>query len=438
MEEEQQRASQGETGESAAGGTSGSAKAMANGSSVEGFKKAKAADTGPAMDPKSHLDKDGKPLHLADNSKGLVGPNKWMWENAKLIFGSEEERKSSKCLGAWCLKCEEAGKSPKECYLNYHPTRNFKAISRHFKRIHADLSTGVGASQSSQKSDKKRSTGSITLLSNRSPSSLPQSKRAKITRDSSQNAKEAVARIRLSVDEKKSLGHRMISHPTFHPCGEGRLVVVTEHMLSVPLYRSRANQPGSIDIYFTIIEKSSPAQETFFRALGELSPVQRAAEYVNEAGLENADDMMIFLQGGPGFGAPVANVSLGLEKHTSWAASALDHYSRVVLMDQRGTGRSGLITKQTLTMLFPNLFLLDHYVNTMFMSFDELNNSHPEEVQKVKVAVAEASDFLSQFRADSIVLDAEDIKDALLLRSTSKVRQGFLSFVFLRIRISMI
>jgi pimeloyl-ACP methyl ester carboxylesterase len=79
---------------------------------------------------------------------------------------------------------------------------------------------------------------------------------------------------------------------------------------------------------------------------------------------------LLFLQGGPGF---AAQRPVGRE---AWLDRALDDY-RVLLLDQRGTGRSSPATRQTLASLGS--------------------------------AKAQA-DYLTHFRADSIVLDAELIR----------------------------
>jgi pimeloyl-ACP methyl ester carboxylesterase len=79
---------------------------------------------------------------------------------------------------------------------------------------------------------------------------------------------------------------------------------------------------------------------------------------------------LVFLQGGPGFGAPRP---VGRQ---AWLDRALDDY-RVLLLDQRGTGRSSPVTRQGLAG---------------FAS-----------------AKAQA-DYLTHFRADSIVLDAELVR----------------------------
>ena len=98
------------------------------------------------------------------------------------------------------------------------------------------------------------------------------------------------------------------------------------------------------------------------------------AREVAAAGQAEADlPWLLFLNGGPGFGA------LRPEGRESWLDRALDDY-RVLLLDQRGTGRSTPATRQTLAGLGS--------------------------------AKAQA-DYLTHFRADSIVLDAELIRREL-------------------------
>ena len=82
---------------------------------------------------------------------------------------------------------------------------------------------------------------------------------------------------------------------------------------------------------------------------------------------------LLFLQGGPGSGAQRPH------GRDSWLDRALSDY-RVLLLDQRGTGRSTPATRQTLARLGS--------------------------------ARAQA-DYLTRFRADSIVLDAELIRREL-------------------------
>ena len=98
------------------------------------------------------------------------------------------------------------------------------------------------------------------------------------------------------------------------------------------------------------------------------------AREVVAAGKADTDlPWLLFLQGGPGFGA---QRPVGRE---GWLDRALEDY-RVLLLDQRGTGRSTPATRQTLARLGS--------------------------------AQAQAG-YLAHFRADSIVLDAELIRRQL-------------------------
>ncbi|HLK77989.1 MAG TPA: alpha/beta fold hydrolase [Streptosporangiaceae bacterium] len=98
------------------------------------------------------------------------------------------------------------------------------------------------------------------------------------------------------------------------------------------------------------------------------------AREVVAAGQADADlPWLLFLQGGPGIGAQRP------QGRDSWLDRALTEY-RVLLLDQRGTGRSTPATRQTLAGLGS--------------------------------AKAQA-DYLTHFRADSIVLDAELIRRQL-------------------------
>ncbi|MBX3014673.1 MAG: alpha/beta fold hydrolase [Caldilineaceae bacterium] len=90
---------------------------------------------------------------------------------------------------------------------------------------------------------------------------------------------------------------------------------------------------------------------------------------------EKADlPYLIYFQGGPGSGAPRP------EGNSGWWKRALQEY-RVLLLDQRGTGRSTPVTAQTLARL--------------------------------RTPAAQAA-YLQHFRADNIVRDAEQIRLALL------------------------
>jgi pimeloyl-ACP methyl ester carboxylesterase len=123
-------------------------------------------------------------------------------------------------------------------------------------------------------------------------------------------------------------------------------------------------QPGLVltDRVFTVpLDHARPAGEQIAVFAREVvAPGNQAADL----------PWLVFFQGGPGMAAPRPN---GRE---SWLDRALREY-RVLLLDQRGTGRSTPATRQTLARLS---------------------------------AGAAQADYLSNFRADSIVADAELIR----------------------------
>jgi pimeloyl-ACP methyl ester carboxylesterase len=123
--------------------------------------------------------------------------------------------------------------------------------------------------------------------------------------------------------------------------------VLSDHTFAVPLNHDEPDR-GEIEVYAREIVAADKA--------GEKLP------------------WLLFLQGGPGFGAPRP---VGRE---SWLSRALDEY-RVLLLDQRGTGRSTPANRRTLARLG---------------------------------TVDAQADYLAHFRADSIVRDAEVIRRALL------------------------
>ena len=135
--------------------------------------------------------------------------------------------------------------------------------------------------------------------------------------------------------QQQERNHRIVSPATFHACGNERQIAVTEHRLSIPLYRP--NKQPRIDLAFTIVEEViDESTQKWFQSLQEMTPQQRAQAYVEKAELKNADDMIVYLQGGPGFGSPTPVTGLGFSQDSSWGAKALGKYKRVVLMDQRG------------------------------------------------------------------------------------------------------
>ncbi len=108
------------------------------------------------------------------------------------------------------------------------------------------------------------------------------------------------------------------------------------------------------------------------------------------------DKYLLFLQGGPGFGSPAPWTA-----SSGWIKAALDRKYRVVLMDQRGTGLSTPISCRSL----------------------EAFGNGPAQVA-----------YLRHFRADSIVKDAERIRESLAVRRWSTLGQsygGFVSFTYL-------
>jgi len=109
------------------------------------------------------------------------------------------------------------------------------------------------------------------------------------------------------------------------------------------------------------------------------------AREVVAAGKAGADlPWLLYLQGGPGSGAPRP------EGRESWLNRALEDY-RVLLLDQRGTGRSCAANRKTLARLGPQA----------------------------------QADYLTHFRADSIVLDAELIRRELTGEPWSVLGQSF-------------
>ncbi|MFD8307353.1 alpha/beta fold hydrolase [Streptomyces sp. NPDC059690] len=126
-------------------------------------------------------------------------------------------------------------------------------------------------------------------------------------------------------------------------------------------------QPGVVltDRRFTVpLDHDDPAGETI-----ELY----AREVVASEKTDRNLPWMVYLQGGPGFGA---NRFVG---RPSWLGRALKEY-RVLLLDQRGTGHSTPANRQTLPL---------------------------------RGGPAEQAAYLTHFRADSIVRDCEAIRPAV-------------------------
>ena len=241
--------------------------------------------------------------------------------------------------------------------------------------------------------------------------------------------------------EKVKLDHRIITPPVLHPCGDGRIVAVTEHRISVPLVHDFVNignsendkESSRVDLFFSVIDLVTPEIEPDFSRLKMISSstlpttdngkknnlqrrvnIKRAQEYVRTLAMPDANKMLLYLQGGPGFGSP-RSISMG--KESSWLGEALSSdFTRIVLMDQRGTGSSSRITKQTLRRQFPDLFLLDDKLKKDLDNDHDGGNENERTniARRVKDATSKAVDYLSRFRADSIVQDAEMVREALI------------------------
>ena len=96
---------------------------------------------------------------------------------------------------------------------------------------------------------------------------------------------------------------------------------------------------------------------------------------------------LIYFQGGPGFPSPRVSGQSG------WLKRALQNY-RVLLLDQRGTGNSTVICHETLPHLSPE----------------------------------QQAEYLSHFRADNIVRDAEAIREQFGVKQWSTIGQSFGGF----------
>ncbi|WP_225829785.1 alpha/beta fold hydrolase [Streptomyces sp. NK08204] len=123
-------------------------------------------------------------------------------------------------------------------------------------------------------------------------------------------------------------------------------------------------QPGVVltDRHFTVpLDHADPGGETIELYAREVVASDKAGKEL---------PWLLYLQGGPGFGA---NRFVGRQ---AWLDRALKDY-RVLLLDQRGTGRSTPATRQTLPL---------------------------------RGGPAEQADYLARFRADSIVRDCEAIR----------------------------
>lgn len=141
-------------------------------------------------------------------------------------------------------------------------------------------------------------------------------------------------------------------------------LTVEEHMLTVPLVWADPADTRTIDVFAAVVSRPG----------GEDLPY------------------LVYLQGGPGHEAP--RVFHG-STSPMWLDTALEHY-RVVMLDQRGTGRSTAVGDDLLTL-----------------------------------GAGAAAEYLTHLRADSIVRDAEALRAELGASRWNLLGQSFGGFTTL-------
>ena len=199
-----------------------------------------------------------------------------------------------------------------------------------------------------------------------------------------------------SGDGKLPLVSHRIKVPAYaQKLGDGLRSVVTSHSFDVPLsyYNQGGGDPASrIEVHATVVDVL-PSSATASECLAFLNAHDLGSELAEaycKLFKPEKSKSVAFLQGGPGFPSPRPNLSLSFSAggSSSWASAAMaSGYNKFILMDQRGTGQSTPVTLQTLKSRFS----------------EELESS-PEVV----------SDYLANFRADSIVRDCDFIRKTLL------------------------
>lgn len=139
-------------------------------------------------------------------------------------------------------------------------------------------------------------------------------------------------------------------------------LILTEHTLVVPLDHDHPEDGRRIEVF--------------------------AREFADPEGTDKP--LLVYLQGGPGFEAPRPAAGA---KSPGWLPRALKDF-RVLMLDQRGTGRSTPVGPATLAGLSP----------------------------------AEQAGYLTHFRADAIVRDAEALRESLGVERWSVLGQSFGGF----------
>lgn len=156
-------------------------------------------------------------------------------------------------------------------------------------------------------------------------------------------------------------------------------LTLQEHTISVPLVWTDPTDTRTIDVFACVVSREG----------GENLPY------------------LVYLQGGPGFEAPRA---FHAPSSPSWLDTALQEY-RVVMLDQRGTGRSTPVGDR------------------MLVNNDDSTGAGtpPASVARSR-AVAE---YLTHLRADNIVRDAEALREYLGVSTWSILGQSFGGFTSL-------
>lgn len=154
-------------------------------------------------------------------------------------------------------------------------------------------------------------------------------------------------------------------------------LTIREHVLDVPLcHAAQTRTPDAAPLWCGCTPGDTRTLRLFVREV-----VRTDADTVDRPALT-------YFQGGPGFGADRVELVGG------WLERALDHY-RVFLIDQRGTGLSSPVSAATVP--------------------------GPD--------VGARADYLTHFRADSIVRDAELVREALFFgRTWTAMGQSFGGF----------